>query len=316
MRALITGVAGQDGTLLSNALLGKNWEVVGTKLESEALHPTCRLEEGTVVNLDITNQLDVRQTIANIKPDVIFHFAAITSVAFSNKEPELTSKVNIGGTRNILNALNDDLDKGILLIHAASTEIYDPSAGAITESSELLPRSPYAKSKAEAYQLCIEARDKGLRVSNAVLSNHESYLRTSDFVTGKIAEGVAKISLGLEQKISLGNLDVQKDWSSAKDIVDGLIAIAERHFIGDVILASGTTTHLREFIAAAFDSVGINEWGRFISIDQDLVRTGESKEILIDPAKAKKVLGWETRTPLKTWVSEIVDFKLSELVSS
>jgi GDPmannose 4,6-dehydratase len=316
MRALITGVAGQDGTLLSNALLAKNWDVTGTMLPSEVLHPTCLLPRTSALTLDVTDNADVYRTIATVNPDVIFHFAAITSVTFSIKEPALTTKVNIGGTKNILKVLNDDQYKGIHLIHAASTEIYDPGAGLITESSQLLPRSPYAESKSEAYRLCVEARERGVKASNAVLSNHESYLRSSEYVTGKIAEGVAKISLGLDQKISLGNLDVRKDWSSARDIVDGLIAIAEQTFVGDVILASGKSTTLTEFIEAAFDSVGIKQWQRYISINQDLVRIGESKGIQIDPSKARDILGWKTSTPLKTWVSEMVDFKLSELINN
>jgi GDPmannose 4,6-dehydratase len=183
----------------------------------------------------------------------------------------------------------------------------------ISEASSLAPRSPYAESKAAAYQLVIDSRDKGLRATNAVLSNHESHLRSTDFVTGKIANGVARIKLGLQDSLPLGNIDVEKDWSSAHDVVSGLIAIAEQSFVGDVILASGRSTSLIEIIEKAFAYVGIENWQDYMVTDSNLVRSGESKSIRVDPSYASKELNWTASTTTQEWVGQMVQHHLDAL---
>ena len=147
----------------------------------------------------------------------------------------------------------------------------------------------------------------------SIFSNHESYLRPVDFVTGKIALGVARILAELESKIALGNIDVEKDWSAASDVVQGLFQIADQRFVGDVILASGTSTNLQEFICEAFAHVGISDWQSCIDTDESLVRSGEAKHIQIDPAKAMEVLGWQATTPMSVWVGEMVDYHLMQI---
>jgi GDPmannose 4,6-dehydratase len=308
MRTLITGVAGQDGTLLSQLLLSQGWDVTGSRLPNETLQSDHPLDSEQVVELDVTDAGAALETIRETKPDVIFHFAGITSVGFSIQNPELTHEVNVGGTQNILDAVKKCGLMETLIIHAASTEIYDKSSGVIAELSPLGPQSPYAESKANAFKMCVEYRNSGLNVTNAILSNHESYLRSADFVTGKIALGVAKIAAGLESKIPLGNTDVEKDWSAASDVVDGLLKIADQKFVGDMILASGTSTNLQDFIREAFAHVGISDWQSYLETDESLIRTGEGKKIQIDPSKAMEVLGWRATTPMSVWVGEMVDF--------
>jgi GDPmannose 4,6-dehydratase len=267
---------------------------------------------GNLTILDVTNADQVSQVVQDVNPDVIYHLAGITSVSASIQNPELTFAVNVGGTKNLLDALSVHAPDS-LLIHAASTEIYDAASGVISEASELSPRSPYAESKAVAYQAVIGARTNGLKVTNAVLSNHESYLRSTDFVTGKIANGVARIKLGLQESLPLGNIDVEKDWSSASDIVAGLIAIAEQGFVGDVILASGRSTSLIEILESAFAYVGIENWQDFVKTESDLVRHGESKSIRVDPNYAAEVLNWRATTPAKEWVGQMVQHHLDAL---
>lgn len=313
MRALITGVAGQDGTLLSQLLLSQSWDVTGSRLPNETLRSDHYLDLEQVVELDVTDAGAVLDVIRETKPDVIFHFAGITSVGFSIQNPELTHDVNVGGTQNILAAVRECGLTNTLVIHAASTEIFDKTSGVISESSPLGPQSPYAESKAKAFQMCTEYRASGMKVTNAILSNHESYLRTGDFVTGKIALGVAKISAGLESKIALGNIDVEKDWSAASDVVQGLFKIAEQCFVGDVILASGMSTNLQDFIREAFAHVGILDWQSYLETDEALVRKGEARQIQIDPSRAFDVLGWQATTPLSVWVGEMVDYHLMQL---
>ena len=309
MRALITGVAGQDGTLLSAALVNNGWEVFGTHLSIEVISDKHALGSGNLTVLEITDAVQVTNVIKDVNPDVIFHLAGITSVSASIQNPELTFAVNVDGTQNLLTAIAAHSPDS-LFIHAASTEIYDASSGMISEESALAPRSPYAESKAVAYQAVIDSRAKGLRATNAVLSNHESYLRSTDFVTGKIANGVARITLGLQESLPLGNVDVEKDWSSADDIVNGLIAIAEQGFVGDVILASGRSTSLIEILETAFAYVGIENWKDFVSTESELVRHGESKLIQIDPSYAAIKLGWQATTPTKDWIGQMVQHHL------
>ena len=316
MRALITGVAGQDGTLLSKQLLQLGWEITGTKLATEALHQDNPLGMSSVTDLDVTDFGSVKSIVSTLKPEVIFHLAGISSVGFSINNPELTKSVNVGGVTNFLNVLATDDFRKIHFIHAASTEIFDASSGIVSESSPVGPQSPYAESKAEAYQLCIKARNNGLPVTNAILSNHESYLRPVDFVTGKIANGVAKISLGLTDHIELGNIDVEKDWSSANDVVQGLISIALQRFVGDVILASGKSTNLMDIIREAFAYVEISNWQDHITTDQSLIRANENKEIRIDPSHARRELGWEAITPVSEWVGQMVQYQIDSIKKS
>ena len=312
MRALITGIAGQDGTLLSSALVNNGWEVFGTHLASETIHSDHALKQDSLRTLDVTDGVQVANVVKDVKPDVVFHLAGITSVSASIQNPELTFVVNVGGTQNLLTAMAAHTPDA-LFIHAASTEIYDASSGVISEASSLAPRSPYAESKAVAYQAVIDARATGVRATNAVLSNHESYLRSTDFVTGKIANGVARIKLGFQDSLPLGNIDVEKDWSSASDIVNGLIAIAEQGFVGDVILASGRSTSLIEILENAFAYVGIENWQDFVKTESALVRHGESKSIRVDPSYAADALGWRATTSTQEWVGQMVQFNLDTL---
>ena len=312
MRALITGVAGQDGTLLSAALVNKGWEVFGTHLPIEVISSEHALSGRNLTILDVTDTEQVSGVIKDVNPDVVFHLAGITSVSASIQNPELTFAVNVGGTHNLISAITIHAPDA-QFIHAASTEIYDAGSGVISEASELAPRSPYAESKAEAYQLVIDSRANGLRATNAVLSNHESYLRSTDFVTGKIANGVARIKLGLQESLPLGNIDVEKDWSSASDIVNGLIAIAEFEFVGDVILASGRSTSLVEILESAFAYVGIENWKDFVKTESQLVRHGESKSIHVNPSYAAEVLDWRATTPTQEWVGHMVQHHLDNL---
>lgn len=312
MRALITGVSGQDGTLLSAALVKKGWEVFGTHLPNEVISSEHALLGGNLTILEVTDAEQVSAVIQDVNPDVVFHLAGITSVSASIQNPELTFAVNVGGTQNLISAIAQ-YSPDTLFVHAASTEIYDAGNGVISETSSLAPRSPYAESKAAAYQLVIDSRAKGIRATNAVLSNHESYLRSPDFVTGKIANGVARIKLGLQESLPLGNIDVEKDWSSAHDVVGGLIAIAEQSFVGDVILASGRSTSLIEIIEKAFAYVGIENWQDFIVTDSNLVRSGESKSIRVNPSYAKAVLNWTASTPTQEWVGQMVQHHLDAL---
>lgn len=312
MRAFITGVAGQDGTLLSEALLAKGWEVIGSKLESETLSSANPLASEQVKNVDITDYESVVATLSAVKPEVVFHLAGISSVGFSIENPDLTMKTNVGGTENVLRAV-EKISVDIHLVNAASTEIYAESDISITEESKIGPRNPYAESKAKTVELVQAALQRGLKASNAILSNHESPLRGVEFVTGKIANSVARIHCGLDTKLILGNIDVEKNWSAAKDIVEGIIKIAETNFVGDVILANQSSTKLTELIAVAFESVNISDWENYVESDPQHKRVSDVKSVQIDPSRAFTELDWRATTTVSEWMSEMVSFHIEQL---
>ena len=312
MRAFITGVAGQDGTLLSETLLANGWEVFGSKLDFEVLSDGHPLALDQVLEVDITDYDCVSAALTSTNPDVVFHLAGISSVGFSIANPEITMKTNVGGTENVVRAV-EKLNSRIHLINAASTEIYAESDNPIIETSQIGPRNPYAESKAKAVEVIQSSRQRGYRATNAILANHESHMRSVDFVTGKIADGVARIHLGLEAKLVLGNIYVEKNWSAAKDIVDGLVIIAESGFVGDVILANDQSTKLTDIIAVAFDSIGISDWESYVDTDSDLQRSSDVKSVQIDPSLALSELGWRTNTPVSDWMSEMVTYHTEKL---
>ena len=314
MRAFITGVVGQDGTLLSELLQAKGWEVIGSKLESEDVLDTHPLESNQILDLDITSSDSVFEALSLAKPDVVFHLAGISSVGFSIANPELTMHTNVGGTENVIRAI-ENFNPDIHLINAASTEIYAESDLPLKENSKIGPRNPYAESKAQAVEVIRDGRRRGLKASNAILANHESPLRSVDFVTGKIANGVARIHCGLDAKLVLGNIDVEKNWSAAKDIVEGLVKIAESKFIGDVILAHENSTRLTNIISAAFQSVNIPDWEKYVESDVRLQRSSDVRTVTIDPSLAFNELGWRATTTVAEWMSEMVSHQVQILES-
>ena len=304
MRALITGVEGQDGYFLAKELSEKGYEVFGGYLAKPSLELDCSL-----VELDVTNLEAVENLIQKVEPEVIFHLAGISNVAQAESNPELAQRVNVNGLENVITAV--EANPNVHIVNASSVEIFNHSNVKITEDSELGGSSVYAKTKLEAFELARSKRNNGIKISNAILSNHESHLRPTTFVTGKLADGVARISLGMESHIEFGNINVGRDWSSASDIVSGLVKIAETKFVGDVILASGVTTTLIELIEISFNSVGIPNWQDYVVIREDLVRS-ESLIKEFDITKARKVLGWEPVSFADIWMTEMVKFRIGE----
>jgi GDPmannose 4,6-dehydratase len=304
MRALITGVEGQDGYFLAKQLSEKGYEVFGGHLAKPNLEIACSL-----VELDVTNLEAVETLLQKINPDIIFHLAGISNVAQAESDSELAQRVNVGGLENVITAVA--ANPNILIINASSVEIFKNSSVKIKEDSELEGSSVYAKTKLAAFELAKSHRSQGTKITNAILSNHESHLRPTSFVTGKLADGVARISLGIDSQIEFGNINVGRDWSSASDIVSGLVRIAEANFVGDVILASGVTTMLSELIEIAFNSVGIANWQDYVVIREDLVRF-ESLIKEFDIRKARNVLGWEPVSFADVWMTEMVKFRLLE----
>lgn len=309
MKALITGIAGQDGFLLSALLKQNDLSVFGTMAPNSQLpanHPVAG--ENSVANIDNRDRAMLQSFMKDVRPDFVFHLAGVTTHQESWKNPQETFDVNVNGFLNVVDAAQTASVKHF--VNASTVEIFAPNASLINEQSSLSASSPYSISKLATHELAVALRERGVCISNAILSNHESPLRDERFVTGKIARGVAAIVNGDLEHLTLGNLDVEKDWSAATDIVDGLLRIANLENPTDVILASGRSTALHELVAAAFNSVGIGSWPEFVRIDESLVRPAEPLTRQFDVSKALNQLGWSARIPVESWMANMVQVAL------
>ena len=300
MRVLITGAEGQDGHYLSEMLTARGHDVIGGAVGQLPDNHPLRMT-GDCLHLDVTDPKAVMHVVSMVDPTAIIHLAAISNVPFAEENPEATRHVNVAGVANVLDAIRAH-NPNIQLLNASTVEVFSPTDGLVTEDSPLGGTSVYARTKQEALEL---TRSSGLCVANVLMSNHESPLRGPQFVTGKIARGVAAIARGESESLTLGNIDIQRDWSAATDIVRGMICVLDRGFVGDVILASGITRALRDVVTAAFASVGITDWKSYVSFDESLVRT-EAAVRRLDVSRARNELDWSASTPLEEWIGDMV----------
>lgn len=304
MKAFITGVSGMDGHHLTDFLLDKGYDVYGLvrRCSQERSIPDCIVVEG-----DVTDPSVVR-VVEKINPDEIYHLAAFTHVGESFRVPRSVIETNTLGTLNLLEAARA---VGCKFYQASTSELFGASRPPQNEDTKFHPRSPYGISKLAAYWLTVNYREAyGLFACNGILFNHESPLRGKDFVTQKIAEGVAKIHYGLSEKIVLGNLDAKRDWGHAKDFVRGMWRILQYPRPDDFVLATGETHSIREFLDIAFSKVGIEDWTRFVETDPKYIRPAEVPELCGDYSKAKTLLGWEPSISFPQLVEEMVSAAL------
>lgn len=342
-KAIITGITGQDGAYLAEFLLKKGYEVHGIKRRS-SLFNTQRIDHLYVdphtphANLhlhygDLTDSTNLIRIIQEVQPDEIYNLAAMSHVQVSFEEPEYTANADGIGTLRILEAVRLlGLVKKTKIYQASTSELYGlVQAVPQSETTPFYPRSPYAVAKLYAYWITVNYREAyNMFACNGILFNHESPLRGETFVTRKITRAVAKIALGIESCLYLGNLDAKRDWGHAKDYIEGMYLILQQEKPEDFVLATGITTSIREFLSMAFKEIGIelgfkgegvNEEA-FIKANNGIypVKVGESVvkvdpkyyrptevDLLIgDPSKAKKQLGWEPKYDLSALVKEMV----------
>ena len=355
--ALITGITGQDGAYLSELLLSKGYTVHGIKRRSSLFntdridhlyedphvqHPRFILHYG-----DLTDSLNLTRIIQEVQPDEIYNLAAMSHVKVSFDEPEYTANADGIGTLRILEAVR-------LLGLAQKTKIYQASTSELyglvqavpqSESTPFYPRSPYAVAKLYAYWITVNYREAyGMYACNGILFNHESPLRGETFVTRKITRAAAKIVLGLQDCLYMGNIDAQRDWGHAKDYVEAMYLILQQEQPEDFVVATGVTTRVREFIRQTFAFLGVtlafegeaeNELATIAQVDENrLLELGIEKgphlaegtavlridpryyrptevELLIgDPTKAQEKLGWKPKHTLTTLIE---DMALSDL---
>src|SRR6056300_1547913 len=343
--ALITGITGQDGSYLAELLLEKGYEVHGIVRRAslinthriDHIYPQLKLHYG-----DLTDSTNLIRVIQQIQPDEIYNLGAQSHVKVSFEMPEYTGQVDGLGTLRILEAVRLlGMEKKTRIYQASTSELYGKVQEVPqTENTPFYPRSPYAVAKMYAYWITVNYREAyGMFASNGILFNHESPIRGETFVTRKITRAVSRISLGLQDKFYLGNLDSKRDWGHAKDYVRMMWMILQADQAEDWVIATGKTTKIRDFVKMAFDHVGIEleftgsgvdevakvvkcnnpsyqlEIGKeVLAIDPKYFRPTEVDLLIGDPTKAKEKLGWEPQIQLAELVEDMMssDLKLMQ----
>ncbi|MBW6483207.1 MAG: GDP-mannose 4,6-dehydratase [Vicingaceae bacterium] len=338
--ALVTGVTGQDGAYLAELLLKKGYEVHGIKRRSSLFntnridHLYSDLHEENVKFIlhygDMTDSTNLIKIIQDVQPDEIYNLAAQSHVKVSFETPEYTANSDAVGALRILEAIRIlKLEKKTKFYQASTSELYGKVQEVPqTETTPFYPRSPYAVAKLYAFWITKNYREAyGMYACNGILFNHESPIRGETFVTRKITRGVARIKLGMQKKIFLGNIDAKRDWGHAKDYVEGMWLMLQQETPEDYVLATGETTSVRDFITMAFNEVdikmkwegkGVNEKGInaetgdvLIEIDPKYFRPTEVDLLVGDASKAYKNLGWKPKYKLHELIKDMVQSDLT-----
>jgi GDPmannose 4,6-dehydratase len=319
-RALITGVTGQDGLYLGELLLGKGYEVYGlVRGQNNPKIPLLReiLPDLNILTGDLLDLSSLMRAFATAQPDEVYNLGAISFVAYSWENAHLTSDVTGKGVLNMLEALRlhsgEDLSR-VRFYQASSSEMFGKVQEVPQREETLLwPRSPYGVAKVYGHYMTINYRESyGMHASSGILFNHESPRRGPEFVTKKVTQAVARISLGLQESVSLGNLDAKRDWGFAGDYVKAMWLMLQQEQADDYVVATGETHSIRELLDVAFDHVGIRDWGKHVFQDPRFFRPAEVDLLVGDPSKAKAQLGWEPEVGFEELVRMMVDFDLRE----
>ena len=315
MRALVTGITGQDGGYLAERLLADGYDVHGLVHDGDEAVEGLRARCPSVVlhtgDLQSAPSLAAAMTAAD--PDEVYNLAGISSVALSWEEPVLTADITALGAARLLDEarlLQERRGRAVRFVQASSAEIFGNVGGVQDESTPLAPTSPYGAAKAYAHTLCGLYRSVGVFAVSMVLFNHESPRRPPTFVTRKITQTVARIAAGEESELVLGNLDARRDWGWAPDYVDAMVRAARAASADDYVIATGEAHSVREFALAAFARVGITDGESRIRVDPALVRPGDPPVLVGDASRARKVLGWEPTVSFEELVGRMVDADL------
>lgn len=312
-RALITGITGQDGSYLAELLHSKNYQVYGLirgqdnpkRAIVEKRLPYIELVEG-----DLTDMSSLVAALEYTQPDEVYNLAAVSFVGISFKQPELTGNINALGALRLLEAIRliDGENKKIRFYQASTSEMFGKVREIPqTELTPFHPRSPYGVAKVYAHYMTINYRESyNMFACSGILFNHESPRRGHEFVTRKVTSGVARIKLGLQDTIALGNLDSKRDWGFAGDYVKGMWLMLQQDKPDDFVLATGETHSIKDLLDVAFREIGISSWKKYIEQDPRFMRPAEVDLLIGDPAKAKKVLGWKPEVSFEQLISMMV----------
>lgn len=308
--ALITGITGQDGSHLAELLLAKGYKVVGMERRTSSPNRS-RIahiaSDITLVQGDLADQMSLARILDYYRPAEVYNLAAQSFVAASWDQPVLTAEVTGMGPLRLLEAIRQ-VDRGIRFYQAGSSEMFGDAPAPQSEATRFQPRSPYAFAKVMAHYATVNYRESyDLHASNGILFNHEGPRRGPEFVTRKISQAVARISLGLQDKVVLGNLDAKRDWGFAGDYVKAMWMMLQRDKPGDYVIATGQTYSIRAFLDLAFKAIGIDDWAPYVKQDPQFMRPAEVPELLGDPSKAREVLGWQPEVEFPELVRMMVE---------
>ncbi len=315
-RALITGIGGQDGSLLAELLLDNGYEVSGIVRRTGASYPNLDAirERIDLVEADLSDQLALVRALRATRPHEVYNLASVSFVPASWEQPVLTAELAAVGVTALLEAIRD-VDPAIRFYQASSSEIFgEPLQSPQTEETPLSPLTPYGVAKAYAHFIARSYRHRyGLHNSAGILYNHESPRRTIEFVPRKVAHAAAAISLGQEGELWLGDLDSRRDWGYAPDYVRAMWLMVQQDEGDEYVVATGVTHSVRELVDIAFSHVGLDP-GEYVHIDESLVRgNAELHNLVGDPSKAKRKLGWEPTVTFEELVQRLVDAEVERL---
>ena len=321
MKALITGITGQDGAYLSEFLLSKNYEVHGIVRRSSSFN-TGRIDhliskhasDGKLqlYYSDLLDSSSITNLINNIQPDEIYNLGAQSHVAVSFQNPILTTQLGTLGSITILETIKH-LDKKVKFYQASSSEMFGGTSKELLDENSLFdPKSPYGASKVFAHDITKIYRESyNVFGVNGILFNHESPLRGETFVTRKISKAVGRIAAGIQSKLTLGNLDASRDWGYAKDYIEGMWLMMQYDYPEDWVLATGVTKTVRDFAEEAFKHVNLN-WEDYVITSEKYFRPNEVDYLLGDSSKAREVLNWKPSVDFKGLVKIMVEHDINE----
>ena len=317
-RAIITGITGQDGSYLAELLLEQGYEVVGAVRRTSAPNVgriEHLLDRITLRPADLLDQLSLIRLIADVRPVELYNLAAMSFVPASWDQPLLTGEFNSQGVTRVLEAVRH-VDPGIRVYQASSSEMYGKVREVPqTELTPFHPRSPYGVSKVFAHYITVNYRESyDLFACSGILFNHESPRRGLEFVTRKVSDGVARIKLGRQERLALGNLDAHRDWGFAGDYVRAMWLMLQQDAPDDYVIATGVSHSVRDLVEIAFGRVGL-DWEDHVRLDPDLLRPAEVDHLVGDSAKGRAVLGWEPSVDFEGLVTMMVDADLERVAA-
>lgn len=313
--ALITGITGQDGSYLAEFLLKKGYKVYGTvrRLSTPNMENIRHIQDKVeLLSADLLDQTSLTEAIEQADPHEVYNLAAMSFVKTSFDQPVLTGEFTALGVTRVLEAVRD-VNPKIRFYQASSSEMFGKVVETPQkETTRFYPRSPYGVAKVYGHYITLNYRESyDLFACNGILFNHESPRRGIEFVTRKISHAVARISLGKEKKLMLGNLDAKRDWGFAGDYIEAMWLMLQQDKPDDYIIATGETHSVREFVELAFAQVGITNWKKYVVADDPKhLRPAEVDYLIGDYSKAEKELGWKPKTSFKELVAMMVDADL------
>ena len=311
-KALITGITGMDGSHLADFLLEKGYAVYGLERRSSTKNRTNIKHIQNKINLiegDLTDQMSLVRCLKEVQPDEIYNLAAQSFVYMSFHTPEQTSEVNGLGVLRMLEAIRDAGLTSTRFYQASTSEMFGKvQETPQTETTKFYPRSPYGVSKLYGHWITKNYRESyNMYNCCGILFNHESERRGIEFVTRKITDGVARIHLGIEEAITLGNLDAKRDWGYAPDYVEAMWLILQQDKPDDYVISTGKTHSIRDFLGLAFKHIGIEDWSSYVKQNPKYMRPAEVDYLIGDSSKAYKNLNWKAKTTLEEMIGKMVD---------